>query len=561
MKHFSLYTLSLIFCSCFREEIQERVIIDNSYYEQAFSYLDESMVDSAFFYFSQAKDVFLAHHDSLGVAKSLVQMAVTLTDQEDYFGGQETSLEALSYLDTTQQEHHHYLSANFNNLGIASHRLRDFQNSLKFYDSAIRFSNDSLLTRYYLNNKAKAYQQNRNYAEALAIYVRIVEESRTNPTEYARALTNFTVTKWMQYPDHNAKPQLLEALHIRQRENDRWGQHSSYAHLADFLAERQSDSALFYAQQRYTLATQLNSANDQIEALQTLIKLSPAQAAKGYFETYQKLSDSVQQARATAKNQFALIRYEVEKNKAENLQLQQDNAEQAYQISRQRMITALIIFVTLVASALGVYWYKKRRQRLELEAQNRIHAHQLKTSRKIHDVVANGIYRVMAEIENKPDVDRDAILDRLESMYEKSRDISYETEYPSEKQPEFNVKIADLLTSFATDATKVILVGNTAALWNLLSASVKHEIEHILQELMVNMQKHSRASRVVIKFEESEQTVHIHYNDNGVGLPKAFQYGNGLRSTGNRIESIQGVITFDSDEKKGLKIQLSFPIS
>src|SRR5690606_11481215 len=117
------------------------------------------------------------------------------TDQEDYFGGQETSLEALNYLDTAQQNHHHYLSANYNNLGIASHRLRDFENSLNFYDLAIRFSNDSLLTRYYLNNKAKAYQQSKNYDEALAIYGRIVDESRSNPTEYARALTNFTVTR------------------------------------------------------------------------------------------------------------------------------------------------------------------------------------------------------------------------------------------------------------------------------------------------------------------------------------------------------------------------------
>lgn len=542
-------------------EIQEQVNIDNPYYQQAFSYLDESMADSAFFYFSQAKDLFLAHQDSLGVAKSLIQMAVTLTDQEDYFGGQETSLEALDYLDTAQQEHHHYLSANYNNLGIASHRLRDFENSLKFYDLAIRFSNDSLLTRYYLNNKAKAYQQSRNYDEALSIYARIVEESRANPTEYARALTNFTVTKWMQHPGYNAKPELQEALHIRQKENDRWGQHSSYAHLADFLAKRHLDSALFYAQKRHELAIRLNSALDQIEALQMLIKLSPAQAAKGYFETYEKLTDSVQQARAMAKNQFALIRYEVEKNKAENLQLQKDNAEQAYLISRQRMATALIIFIMLVASTIGVYWYKKRKQRLELEAQGRIHAHQLKTSRKIHDVVANGIYRVMTEIEHKPDIDREGILDRLENMYEKSRDISYETEDLPEKQRDFNEKIADLLTSFATDSTKVILVGNTTALWQRLPMPVKHEVEHILQELMVNMQKHSQASHVVVKFEETDQTLLIHYSDNGVGLPKAVQYGNGLLNTGNRIESVQGIITFDSTEEKGLKIQLSFPLA
>src|SRR5690606_31043506 len=137
--------------------------------------------------------------------------------------------------------------------------------------------------------------------------------------------------------------------------------------------------------------------------------------------------------------------------KADNLRLQKENVEKAYQISRQRIWTAMVVVLAVVFLAAGVYWYWKRRQRMEHEAQNRIKAHRLKTSKKVHDVVANGLYRVMAELENQNTIDRESILDRLEDMYEKSRDISYETEELPVTQRDVHEKVAHVRASFATD--------------------------------------------------------------------------------------------------------------
>ena len=49
------------------------------------------------------------------------------------------------------------------------------------------------------------------------------------------------------------------------------------------------------------------------------------------------------------------------------------------------------------------------------------------------------------------------------------------------------------------------------------------------------------------------------YTDNGIGI-KDFSAGNGLRNTENRIESISGLITFDTEPNQGLKVKISFPI-
>src|SRR5690606_40601797 len=275
------------------------------------------------------------------------------------------------------------------------------------------------------------------------------------------------------------------------------------------------DSALYYAHKMYSGAQLLHSADDQIRALYRLIRLSQPDAAKNYFETYKALSDSVQIARSAAKNQFALIRYEVEKNKADNLRLQKENAETAYKIARQRIWTGSAFMLAILLVGGGLFWHRRRTQRLALETQHRIDAHQLKTSKKIHDVVANGIYRVMAEIENQDKIDRDGILDRLENMYEKSRDISYETNGSAEVPQTYHERIAQLLKSFATASTKVIIVGNASDLWAGVDAPVKEEIECILQELMVNMRKHSEATDVVVRFEKEADELRISYHDNG----------------------------------------------
>lgn len=558
----------LILCSCLLfgacterpTHLPEKEELVNPFYTQAYAYRDSQQLDSAFRYFYQAKDLFVQQNDSFGAGKSLVNMAFILLDRSDYFGTQETAVEALNYLDTTNQVHHHYLATNFNTLGIATYELRDYANALQFYDAAVRFSDDSLNARIYLNNKARVYQAMENYPMAIALYEQILSENSKSTLEYARARTNLAVARRLQNPGYDARPSLWEALHIRLRENDRWGQNSSYAHLTDYYAGTRIDSALYYAKRRYELASELQSADDRMEALAKLIELSPSEVAKSYFETYRALNDSVQLARNAAKNQFALIRYEVEKSRAENLALQQENTEKAYQINRQRMWTALVLTLAVMLLAGGLYWYRKRKQRLELETRNRINAHRLKTSKKIHDVVANGLYRVMTELENQPDINQESILDRLEDMYEKSRDISYETETATVGE-DFAEKVSNLLRSFATDATAVFIVGNDAELWAPVDILVRHEVEHILQELMVNMRKHSRASKVVVQFERAQHEVSIDYKDNGVGLPDNFKRGNGLRNTGNRIESLRGSITFDSDSDNGLKIQLVFPVA
>jgi signal transduction histidine kinase len=66
---------------------------------------------------------------------------------------------------------------------------------------------------------------------------------------------------------------------------------------------------------------------------------------------------------------------------------------------------------------------------------------------------------------------------------------------------------------------------------------------------------------VIFKFEKINNLIYINYADNGIGIADELIFKNGLSNTVSRIENINGKITFETKTEKGLKINISFPVS
>jgi signal transduction histidine kinase len=557
--HHLLLLIASVFLSCKTNTNKITESISNHFYDRAFELRERQQPDSSFAYFDKARVLFLKNKDSLGAGKCIVNMAIIATDQGDYFGGQELSINAFSYLNQKDKNHLPYLKSNINNLGIASYNLKNYPQAIVFYKQSLNLTTDIPTRLIIENNIANAYSMIGNYSKALTIYQQVLNYTRTSQVDFARSLTNVAITKWKQTKVYNAAPELFIALNIRLKEQDKWGLNSSYAHLSEFYRDRNPDSALIYALRRYYWARKIANADDQLSGLKQLISLSPNYSIKKYVTRYHALNDSVQTARNAAKNQFALIRYESEKSKIENLRLQKENAEKRLQIFKQNLVLSFALFVLVLGSVLGKFWYNKRKAKMELASRDAIKDSQLQTSKRVHDVVANGLYKIMAEIENQDLFDKDDVLNKIEELYEKSRDISYEKQITVKQ--EFSQQLSLSLISFATKNIKVVIAGNSNELWQDLSDGAKFETKLVLQELMVNMSKHSRATNVVIRFECVDKHIHIYYQDNGVGMSAHVTFNNGLRNTGNRIASIGGTITFETIAEQGLKIHICLPFS
>lgn len=542
----------LILLSCSKEESKLSQTKENLFLNKGYDYYDANKVDSAYVYFNSAQELALQQKDSVTASNCLIMMGMIATNYGDHFGAQDLTLKAFSLLNKKDTAQYKSIESCLYSLGDISSRLDQYDEAIDFFKQTLPYSKTNERTIFIKNALANAYREKKDYQRAIKIQQEILRHD-IDKVEYARILSNLSYTKWLNNPGYLAQTDLLKALSIRLQNNDRWGLNASYAHLADYYEKKQPDSAFLYANRMYQNANENKSPDDQLDALQKLVKLSPAIQTKDYFLRYLNLNDSIVTARNISKNQFAVIRYQVEKHKADNLFLQKKNTEKNYQL----VITITGLVLLTIG---GTLYYRRRKQRIALEARKAIQDNQLKTSKKVHDRVANRIYRVISEIENKDDFDKNHLLDQLDDIYNTSRDISYEIT-DNKQSKTFSGQLSAMLFAYATKDLTVEIVNNSDDFWLEVSENKKGEIYIVLMELMTNMKKHSQATTVSLLFQRAENSISINYHDNGVGILKDTKQGNGLRNTEIRIKNISGNITFESNDKTGLEIIISFPVN
>lgn len=550
---FSAVLLLLIFSCNQNKPVDENKKPSNIFYDKAIVFRDSNVSDSAFYYYNLAKDQFLKTNDSLRAAKSLINMAIIQSGKGDYHGSIETSLEANRYL-TNEKDSliKELLASNYNSIGISSSFLYRYKNSVDSYEKAIRLTSADKNKKLFYNNLGDALLSSGKTKQAISYFNKALQT--TDSIDYARALNNLARAKYEDNKNFDPLPDFYKALKIRLKQKNTLGMNSSFADLSNYYSRKDKKKALEFAEKMLKTADELDSPDDKLQALQKIINLNQNKISE-YFNQFQTLNDSIQRSRNDAKDEFAYIRFGVEKEKTENLKLKTDRVQRENHIFRQYFLVGILILVLIII----FIWFQKRHKIQRQENELKLKDSELKISKKVHDVVANGIYHVMTEVENQKDINRESIMYKLENVYEKSRNISYET--ADERIEElFNDKISKLLSAFQSESRKIFIIGNESNVWEGLSELKKENIYHILQEFMVNMKKHSDADLVVTRFERLDNQININYSDNGIGISNEKIHKNGLRNAVNRTKVLDGRINFETETETGVKIELSFPV-
>lgn len=93
------------------------------------------------------------------------------------------------------------------------------------------------------------------------------------------------------------------------------------------------------------------------------------------------------------------------------------------------------------------------------------------------------------------------------------------------------------------------------AVWN---TNRKIQLIRIIQELVTNIVKHSKATQVTVKYKETKRNLIVVVEDNGVGF-SADTKGMGLNNIENRLFIIGGSFKIKSENNKGTEIIIAVP--
>lgn len=520
--------------------------------------------DSAFYYYNKVKFICNPVTDALDYVSTLNRMADIQQSQGDYTGSESTVTEALLYLKYIKNQQYAWNS--YVILSINYLNTYDYKNAILYNQKALQLQTEPWRNLAAKNNIAVILIEEEKYKESLEIFLSFItkEEVISDDLFYAKALDNVGFCYFKINQPKKALYYLNKSLKIRQKKGDPFDLGKSYLHLAKFYEKRNSSLAKKYMLFSYNQFTIANNTDERLTSLKLIIQNSSDIALKKYSTKYVNLVDSIFEVRQKVKNQFARVKYDSKREKNENLKLKTHKAENELQLERQknRNIISYIIIAISLSLIIVLYLYLTSRGKKEkIEA---TYKSETRIAKKLHDELANDIYHTMAFVENKNlalTENKEQLLNNLDIIYSRTRDISKEN-CAIITNENYVLGLKEMILEFNTSNTSIILNDLETVSWNTLDRSKKTTVYRVLQELLVNMKKHSNANLAVINFKETDKNIIINYSDNGNGADLTqLSFKNGLHNVENRIQSIKGNVEIDSHPGKGFKVLLKIPLS
>ena len=542
-------------------KIRDKKILAEQYYLMGYYYAEIlNLYDKAIENYSDSRFFFQQLNDSSNTGRSILNIGIIQKNQNDFFGSKETITEALQFL--RPEKDLKYIAYCYNTLASDNRKLFNLEDAIKYYAKAIKFSNSIGDKLIYQNNLAATYLDNKEFEDAISLLKIISKDSFliNNHKEYARVMDNLAYAKWLS-GDSIKEKHFQEPLKLKTQNKDQRGQIASYTHLGEYNSKAKPKRAKAYFDSVIQLSKKLKIPRAEKDALKFLMGLEPKNV--NIRDRYVFLQDSLYEQELKVKTQFAKYKYDDKLKQESILRLQKENIEKELETIEQRNQKILYLggmFLSVSILGFAYYSFKQRSKRLKNENKTaKIEATyetEAELSRKLHDDFGGKLNHVMLLLQ---DGDNNSdVLNIVDGLYKQSRDFSREIN-DVDTGPNFKDFLFSMMGNYCKN-TKLLVTGSTDVDWLKISPLSQKTLFKVLQELMINMKKHSDASLISVAFEQSKKTLKVVYVDNGLGTAKeGLHFKNGLLNTEKRIQAIGGTIIFDSEKGYGFEAQLEIP--
>lgn len=562
---FFYFFFLLLCCSCKKKTIdpaknesvkKEALAIRN----EAIKKFDQANYDSSFYYYNKSKALFEKVQDSANMVYVLCQIASIQQVNGDYYGSKETLTQALPYI----RKRDLYTAVTNNLYGIAEKELSNYDDAIYYYKEALKDSPNFSWKQMNLNNIAVVYINQKKYDQAIKIFDSISKVKK--PTAKPEAFDATHIDNWGYALYKNGQTEkglelMKKSQELRKNIPHNYARIENNLHLAEFYLDNEPLKSKNHALQAYETATKLHSIDERLEALSFLMTNSSIGNTIEYAKKFSFLNDSIIKVRNNFKNKFAKIKYDSQKEKDENEKLRLVKAENEVALQRANYRQFMFITIFLFLAVLIFYLRKYYRDKNRIEKLKTAYETEIRISKDIHDELANDVFHTITFSQTQPlesENSKEILIQKLDNIYSRVRSISKENNTIDTGSDYVN-NLKEMLSMYNNETRNIIINSIEKINWDTIEDLKKITIQRSLQELMVNMSKHSEASLVVVKFDSEANNLLINYTDNGKGAKKNKIIKNGLQNMENRILSTKGTITFDTEPDKGFKVKISMP--
>jgi signal transduction histidine kinase len=530
------------------------------------NYYFDGKKHNAFIYYKKAQLLCEPEIDYIDYVYALSSMAEIQHVQGNYTESEANLTKTLPYLEKIKKTRYAWFV--YNVQGLNYHHLSDYNNAIIYLKKALHLKTSLYRKSIAINNIATVYMSQDKYKEAINLYLILIKYPKIskydyiNNSQYALLLDNLGYC-YYKTGNNKALDCYNKSLKIRLQSKKDYLMASGYYHFSKFYQKTNPLLAKKYAILGYENALEFNHVANKITCLSQLIENSEGNELKKYSLSYIQLIDSVNKVSQTAKNQFTNIKYDSQIDKEENLQLKAQKTRNELQIERQKnqslIATIIIGFALGMITFLYLYLTSKGRK----EKNEAIYKSEMRISKKLHDELANDVFQTLTFAQNRElelTENKEQLLNNLQLIYSRTRNISKENSTIATDK-NFIVALKEMISEFKTPNINLLLNDIEIISWDEIEKNKKITVYRVLQELLVNMKKHSNASLVVISFKTTEKSIIVTYTDNGKGIDLIdISFKNGLHNIENRILAIKGEINIDSTPNKGFKVFFKFPL-
>jgi signal transduction histidine kinase len=470
---------------------------------------------------------------------------------------------------------------------------KDFSNSLLYQNKAIsifrKHASKNQLAIALLNTGFDHYSY-KKYDDALELYneAEPLFEEINIPIGKAYIIGNRALVYWKIGKIDKAKKDLLSAINALKAIGDNYGIADYHNQLGTIYLETGNiERAIFHVNESLSIA---KSSNLKVQLRDALLLLSSLHQKQGkhkealaYYKQYDTYKDSIENKEQTKK--IADLRTDYEVN------LREKEIDLLEKKEKLNITYSIIGLVFLVLAIITLLYFRQRFKTTKLLAtqqekehhdsvQNLLKSQETKVlqsmilakdnerkrlAKDLHNHLGSLLATVKVNIngiDEKTIPNHKTLINLVDQACTDVRNISHSLNMGVSEDFGLLPALKELINHLK-ESKKLEVEFNASIDENVISSEDEIIIYRTIQELISNVLKHAKASKlsILLTYFQEENIINILIQDDGVGFNAGKEFdGLGLKSIKDIVLNYEGEITFDSNSNSGTTVNIDLPL-